>query len=144
DMALASLGQTITESLRKIDISARYGGNNLGEKGQTAQRFPDISARYGGDEFAIVLPNTDKKGAMVVAEKLKQKVGRASLKFKGEEFNITLSIGISTYPDNASTKDSLVEKADQALYEAKSLGKNRILHYEDLLLKKTASSVEGD
>ena len=61
------------------------------------------------------------------------------LKFKGEEIRVTLSLGISTYPENASTKDSLIEKADRALYEAKRLGRNRFVHYEDVLLKEVVS-----
>jgi diguanylate cyclase (GGDEF)-like protein len=117
DTLLQSLAQAISESLRRIDILARYGG----------------------DEFAIILTHTNEKGAKIVAEKIKQKVENHCLKFKGEEIRVTLSLGISTYPENASTKDSLIEKADRALYEAKRLGRNRSVHYEDVLLKEEVS-----
>jgi diguanylate cyclase len=68
----------------------------------------------------------------MVAEKIKQKVEKTSLKFKGKELSITLSLGVATYPENASAKDSLFEKADRALYEAKRLGRNRAVHYKDI------------
>jgi diguanylate cyclase (GGDEF)-like protein len=53
-------------------------------------------------------------------------------KFKGDELNITLSIGIATYPENAADNETLIEKADRALYESKNQGKNKVNHYEDI------------
>lgn len=119
DMVLKSLARAISEELRRIDILARYGG----------------------DEFAIILPHTSEKGAKKVAEKIRQKVENISLRFKGQEMRVTLTIGISTYVENSSssTKDSIIEKADRALYEAKRLGRNRVIHYEDILLKEVVN-----
>jgi len=116
DSVLSSVGRTISRSIRKIDIPARYGG----------------------DEFAIVLPNTDKENAVILANKLKNSFGKVTLSFEAEPENITMSFGLATYPDNASTKDSLIEKADRALYESKRGGKNQITHYEDISLTKAA------
>jgi len=117
DMILKSLAQAISGELRRIDILARYGG----------------------DEFAIILPHTNEKGAKKVAEKIRQKVENIPLKFKGQEIRVTITVGVSTYTENSSTKDSLIEKADRALYEAKRLGRNRVVHYEDVFLKEVVS-----
>ena len=110
DSVLSFIGTVLTESLRKIDISARYGG----------------------DEFAVVLPNTNKRGSLAVAQKIKDSIKNMPFKFKGDELDVTLSIGIATYPQNADDKETLMEKADRALYESKNQGKNKVIHYEDI------------
>ena len=91
----------------------------------------DIAARYGGDEFAIVLPKTNESGGLFVAAKIVKKIESSKI-LNSDKINITLSIGISSFPKNAMTQDSLIEKADIALYEAKSRGRNQIIHFNDI------------
>ncbi|MEN8154782.1 MAG: GGDEF domain-containing protein [Acidobacteriota bacterium] len=92
----------------------------------------DISARYGGDEFVVILPNTDKIGAFLAADRLREIVGKE--KFEGMEHQpgkkITLSIGISSYPSDGDTKEDILNSADKALYEAKGLGRDRVVIFE--------------
>ena len=94
-------------------------------------RGGDFVARYGGEEFTIVMPNTTKKIASAIAERLKKDVEEF---FSGKNLpkdipHLTVSIGISTFPYDATDKDNLIHKADIALYEAKRLGKNKVCVY---------------
>ena len=88
----------------------------------------DISARYGGEEFAVILAETDKKGAMVVAENIRRAIEAQS--FRDEEgdatHNVTVSIGVSSYPADTKKMNELIKMADDALYTAKREGKNRV------------------
>lgn len=81
----------------------------------------DIIARYGGEEFGIILPLTKKQEALVLAERIRKAV-ETRRGFK----NITISIGMASFPENGDTKEDLIAKADKALYEAKRSGKNKI------------------
>jgi diguanylate cyclase (GGDEF)-like protein len=95
----------------------------------------DIVARYGGEEFIILLPATDREGALVSAERIRSAVeGIGHLRRV-----VTLSIGIATAMDIANPTQAieakcrlLIDKADQALYRSKRLGRNRITHCEAL------------
>ncbi len=98
-------------------------------------RDSDVLARYGGEEFIIMLPETDVEGAAFVAEKIRAHVEEGSKKlahlFSVEnphsEFrakNITLSIGVSSFPAHGALLPEVIEKADQQLYVAKSKGRN--------------------
>lgn len=82
-----------------------------------------VFGRYGGEEFIILLPDVDAKNALLIAENLRYKVDAA--KILGNKTDITVSMGISTFPHNAEWKEELIEKADQALYISKELGRNR-------------------
>lgn len=92
-------------------------------------RANDIIARFGGEEFAVLMPQTDneKKEAFVVAERIRENI-RASLTRKWEKFPypcITVSIGISSFPDDGKSIDELIKSADIALYKAKAMGRDR-------------------
>jgi len=102
-------------------------------------RDSDTIARLGGDEFVILLPALDQeKYAATVAQKVLTVVGHPFL-LKGDEFRVTASIGISTYPQDGLDEQTLIKNADTAMYQAKEEGKNNYQFYSD---KLNAESLE--
>jgi diguanylate cyclase (GGDEF)-like protein len=85
----------------------------------------DTAARYGGEEFALLLPDTPRVGAYVVAERIRARLVEERAR-SGSEGRATVSGGVATFPDDGATGEQLLRKADQALYAAKAQGKNRI------------------
>lgn len=98
-------------------------------------RKDDIVARYGGEEFAIILPNTSEVDATQLAEELRSKIEKTY--FHGEENQpngkLTVSIGVSIYPDKAKNAIELFKSADDALYRAKFFEKNKVETYTSIL-----------
>jgi diguanylate cyclase (GGDEF)-like protein len=90
------------------------------------KRRIDASARMGGEEFALLLPETDEHGAYVIAERLRHKVRDA---FAPEQIALTVSFGVAAYPNHGATAPQLLQAADQALYVAKELGRDRTAIY---------------
>ncbi len=89
-------------------------------------RTCDLPARYGGEEFAVIMPHTPLKGAQIAAERIRKAVAATSVSFEGKSLQVTMSIGI-TVIDKPSEKRAGVlalRRADDALYEAKSAGRN--------------------
>ena len=87
-------------------------------------RHEDCGARYGGEEFMALLPETPPEKARFPAERLRKSLEGFRFQADDKRFSVTISIGIAGFPDHASTVDELLEKVDQALYEAKRSGKN--------------------
>lgn len=84
----------------------------------------DIPGRYGGEEFCVVLPDTESKGAQYVAERIRLAIQNTTIKAYDASIKTTVSIGIATYPKDAHNVKDLMEKADRALYKAKAQGRN--------------------
>ena len=101
DKALALVGRIISSSLRGSDFAARFGG----------------------EEFLLLLPDTDREGAMNVAEKLRHEIEQAEIP-NGSQ--ITASFGVAVLPNDAVDSSDLLRKADRALYSAKEHGRNRV------------------
>jgi diguanylate cyclase (GGDEF)-like protein len=125
DYVLKAVGRILGTSIRRSDAVPTYE--------------LDIPCRYGGEEFAIILPETEAQAAIGVAERLRDlviaeaafataerirsRVARADIHGR----NVTVSVGLSTYPGHGETADGLVSSADDALYRAKERGKNRVV-----------------
>ena len=90
-------------------------------------RQGDIFSRFGGDEFAILLPGTGRKGAVEVAERICAKIAGDAIEVEGTSVPVTVSVGASSYnPERAADRAQLIREADEALYRAKALGRNRV------------------
>jgi diguanylate cyclase (GGDEF)-like protein len=91
----------------------------------------DFVARYGGEEFVIILPGTPAEGAVLSAERIRKTIEYPQIRVVEEGAPLTVSIGVATYPGDASGREDLIEKADRALYAAKNAGRNRVYSYKD-------------
>jgi diguanylate cyclase (GGDEF)-like protein len=94
-------------------------------------RDVDLCGRYGGEEFAILLPATDLKGARLVAERIREGVKAQPFELRGESRVVTVSLGVACYPDDAGQPEALIQKADEALYRSKSAGRDRVTAISD-------------
>lgn len=116
DDALHVVAQTISEMLK---------------------RPMDLVARFGGEEFAVILPNTNIKGAMRVANELKSAIGNLKIDHRASDAadHVTLSFGVAALIPTADTQPkTLIEAADKALYKAKAIGRNAIVKSTDKLI----------
>jgi len=104
DLALKSLANSMANSVREFDIPCRIGG----------------------EEFAIILPETPPSEALAVAERLRMDIISTPVEDIGQ---ITVSLGVASFPEHADDKDSLIDSADIAMYKAKRRGKNQALLY---------------
>ncbi|CBH22398.1 membrane protein of unknown function [Acetoanaerobium sticklandii] len=96
----------------------------------TIKRATDIAARYGGEEFVVLLPDTDEIGAIKVAETLRANVEAMKMEHKDSKISdvVTVSIGVATFDKHSLVApENLVQKADEALYEAKNSGRNKVM-----------------
>jgi diguanylate cyclase len=90
-------------------------------------RGTDVFARYGGEEFVCLLPETDIAGARHVAETLRRTVRENVFDFQGVPIPVTISLGAAQLEDGAQSTESVVERADNALYEAKRTGRDKVV-----------------
>ncbi len=90
-------------------------------------RSIDIIARYGGEEFCMLLPETGLKPAVAVAERIRENVEKAEFNYNELKLNITISQGVSEIKDDILSAADLLKKADDALYQAKRTGRNKVV-----------------
>lgn len=141
DLHLATrMRQPVSLILLDIDYFKRVNDTHGHDAGDAALRIlanalreelrgVDTAARYGGEEFAIILPQAGPEGAQVVAERLRSRIERTEVPGVG---CITASLGVATFPGDASSRELLVTSADRALYQAKRTGRNKVCSTADL------------
>jgi diguanylate cyclase (GGDEF)-like protein/putative nucleotidyltransferase with HDIG domain len=111
------------------DVNDGYGHHEgdealerFGGIARDVKRRIDTAARIGGEEFAFILPETDASAAYIVAERLRREVGA---RFEDKRYELTISLGVASYPAHGDDAEALMKTADRALYAAKELGRDR-------------------
>ncbi|MFN3533364.1 MAG: diguanylate cyclase [Candidatus Brocadia sp.] len=93
-------------------------------------RVVDVCARYGGEEFAVLLRESDMPGVVAIAERIRSTIYAYPFKHDGIRSQLSVSIGIASFPQDAASAEDLIRKADEALYTAKRAGRNNVCCYE--------------
>jgi diguanylate cyclase (GGDEF)-like protein len=106
-------------------------------------RDSDLPCRYGGEELVAILPETDLEGAKAAGEKIRKAVEALNLPVDGKIVKITISGGVSAFPTNAKDKASLIEAADEALYQAKEGGRNQVRESQRIMIDTIETAEEG-
>jgi diguanylate cyclase (GGDEF)-like protein len=124
------------DNLKEVnDKFGHEGGNrllrHLVSVVQDKLRNTDVIARYGGDEFVVLLPETNGKGGYELSERIRAGVAASHFEILDQTVTTTVSVGITSYPDDGGSVVALLERADKAMYRAKSSGKNRALSYSE-------------
>jgi diguanylate cyclase (GGDEF)-like protein len=105
DTLLKKIGTIFTASLRNVDCASRYGG----------------------DEFIVLLPETKAERAFEVAERIRGLVTAETQSSDTNKVTVTVSIGVAAFPEHGDTPEAIIASADQALYQAKRNGRNRVV-----------------
>ncbi len=120
------------------DINDKYGHKagddfliHIAEVVQSSIRAGDIACRYGGDEFVVLLSNVTEEIARERAEKMRESIAEHFIVYKNEKVSNSVSIGVVVFPHHGSSREVLLQKADQALYRAKQMGKNCVAVYSE-------------
>ena len=98
----------------------------LGTLLKTAVRGSDVGIRYGGDEYLLLLMGADAKNAGIAAERIRKLIAEQPFEINGKPHSITASIGVAAFPQHAVSKEELINLADQAMYNSKNTGRNKI------------------
>jgi diguanylate cyclase (GGDEF)-like protein len=94
-------------------------------------RGSDIVCRYGGEEFLLVLPGTILDAAVKRAEEIRQKCAEIVIQHEGKDLKVTMSFGVATYPDHGKEAEEIIIKADNAMYQSKHGGRNRVTTWKE-------------
>jgi len=87
-------------------------------------REVDMIGRYGGEEFMVLAPQTGREGAQILAERMRRRVAEEAVRAYDETVQVSISVGVAIFPQDADSAQALIESADKALYAAKAAGKN--------------------
>jgi diguanylate cyclase (GGDEF)-like protein len=103
----------------------------LGEILRRVKRETDVVARFGGEEFCVLCEETNAEGAMLLAERIREELEATVFQTDLGRLNVTASIGVATFPDDATHEKGLFDVSDQALYAAKRSGRNKVCTASD-------------
>jgi len=128
DMGAAMLMLDVDHFKRVNDLHGHLAGDlmlrEIARAIADTLRHADFLGRFGGEEFIVFLPHTDTLGALDVAERIRERVAKIALEWRGERVTTTLSVGVGTLGSEHDTVGALIADADRALYTAKNAGRN--------------------
>ncbi|MCG3115016.1 MAG: GGDEF domain-containing protein [Candidatus Manganitrophus sp. SA1] len=107
-------------------------------------RGGDTPCRYGGEEFTVLLPGASIENVRLKAERLREEIKQLNVQHRGRSVGaITLSLGLACFPDHGSTGEALLRAADQALYQAKAAGRDRVMSAGAALDSENGGAIDG-
>jgi diguanylate cyclase (GGDEF)-like protein len=123
------------DNFKELNDTLGHSAGDMALKGLVLQvksllRMADVIARMGGEEFLVLLPDTPREGGKIIAERIRETLQGLEFVEDGHRFHISVSVGIADLDPNLADFETLMRRADGAMYRAKCLGRNRVFAYE--------------